>query len=89
MEMTIATTEAIPVLERVDSISTISSQDSEETWSIWLFGRSHSGGKRFRKSRRHLKMKKTRKGRGKKYSTKKNRISKKRRHVKRHTKRHR
>jgi hypothetical protein len=84
MEMIVADTEAVPVLERIDSISTISSQNSENNdWSVWLFGRSHAGGKRFRKSRRHLKLKKTRKGRGKKA-----RISKKRRHMKRHTKRH-
>lgn len=67
MEMTVAAIDAMPVLERVDSVGTVSSLGSnsstgESGWNIWLFGRSHRGGRRFRKSRRHRKNKKTRKG---------------------------
>jgi hypothetical protein len=87
LTMEIAVTDAVPVLERVDSVSSnissnISSND-EVNWGLWLFGRSHAGGKgrRFRKSRRHLKMKKTRKG--KRYVKKQRRVSHKRKHMRR------
>jgi hypothetical protein len=39
------------------------SNNSEAHWSVWLFGRDSSGGRRLKKSRRYLKGRKTRKGR--------------------------
>jgi hypothetical protein len=75
--------EAIPVAETLSSNDSVDSSE-EGGWAIWLYGRSHSGGRRFRKSRRQRKMMKTRKGRGrgkgKRRSTK---ISKKRIHRRR------
>ena len=90
MEMTIAAVDAVPVLERNASISSISSLGSnsstgETAWDLWVFGRSHRGGRRFRKSRRHRKNKKTRKG---KRNNHKKRLTYKRRRIHRKSRKH-
>jgi hypothetical protein len=61
---------------QASSISELTDEDVH--WSIWLFGNSSSGGKRIRKSRRNIRLmksKKVRKGKGKR----RGRVTKRRR----------
>ncbi len=62
--------DAVPVAETFSSDSSVDSSE-DMNWGIWLFGRSHAGGRRFRnrKSRRNKKLMKTKKGKGKRRST--------------------